>query len=695
MKKEIILCRITIIGAICAILYILLKVSLEKSMQMTDGLYINEIMPNALAFKGSEAGCCDWIELYNNSDQAVNLEGYGLSDIPGNPFRWKFPSIDIDEGGYLVIAASADKLDYDGLCCGYALDKEGGEVTLTAPDGEKIDTIIYGKTECDVSYGRSANNTDFFGTFLTPTPGEENGILITKNDKMDKEVPQVRLGLESGFYQPGTEVVMEADDHATILYTLDGSIPTVKSAIYREPVKLEVREGFDAVVIRAAAYRENSIGPVTTATYFLCDKSKYHLSEVSLVVDPDLLFGDDGIFVSGNTAKLFTARGYKAEASNVMLNTKINATLQFENSNGWQSTEGKIKLSGVSSRGYAEKNLVLQMEEPYEAGEDKLVASVNLKAQGAGDPMIYCKSSAFIEGAASGLDIGTRRAHFVNLFIDGEYWGIYYIQEGINSYYNRHYGVSDSERITVKISPDFLGEKNDYGNARLCVEYDNATSNEKAEYEIFYNNIISNTADLEYDWIYEHIDMNNFMDYVATQLFWANVDWPQNNIEMWRSKTVDEDNPYADMRWRWRLYDMDCCMAGWLGASGDYIRWDALGSLLSIECKKDEEVYLTAALFQKLWDDPGFRVCFKNRFLELLDTVYCEETLLDQFREHKALIQSDIEISLYKLNSGFVQANEGKSIPKTLDEWNENMEYFEKFIKGRGKYCREMIQEHG
>ncbi len=48
----------------------------------------------------------DWIELVNMDTNAVNLDGWGLSDNPAKPFRWTFPSVTLQPGEYLVVFAS-------------------------------------------------------------------------------------------------------------------------------------------------------------------------------------------------------------------------------------------------------------------------------------------------------------------------------------------------------------------------------------------------------------------------------------------------------------------------------------------------------------------------------------------------------------------------------------------------------------
>ncbi len=54
----------------------------------------------------------DWIELYNNGDDAVNLLGFGLSDREREPFKWVFPEYHLPGGGRVLVFAS-DRDRYD------------------------------------------------------------------------------------------------------------------------------------------------------------------------------------------------------------------------------------------------------------------------------------------------------------------------------------------------------------------------------------------------------------------------------------------------------------------------------------------------------------------------------------------------------------------------------------------------------
>ena len=57
---------------------------------------INEFLAdNALTNFDDDGDNEDWVELYNQGDEDVDLQGYFLSDNPENPLRWELSLIHI------------------------------------------------------------------------------------------------------------------------------------------------------------------------------------------------------------------------------------------------------------------------------------------------------------------------------------------------------------------------------------------------------------------------------------------------------------------------------------------------------------------------------------------------------------------------------------------------------------------------
>ena len=46
------------------------------------------------------------------------------------------------------------------------------------------------------------------------------------------------------------------------------------------------------------------------------------------------------------------------------------------------------------------------------------------------------------------------------------------------------------------------------------------------------------------------MDVDQYIDYQAAEIYMANADWPSSNIKFWRSST-------GDNRWRWVVFDTD------------------------------------------------------------------------------------------------------------------------------------------
>src|SRR5210317_1872734 len=48
----------------------------------------------------------DWIEIYNPSDETINLDGWFLTDEADDLEKWEFPAVVISRGRFLVVFAS-------------------------------------------------------------------------------------------------------------------------------------------------------------------------------------------------------------------------------------------------------------------------------------------------------------------------------------------------------------------------------------------------------------------------------------------------------------------------------------------------------------------------------------------------------------------------------------------------------------
>ncbi len=115
----------------------------------------------------------DWIELYNNTNEVVDLSGKYLSDSKTDLKKWQIPAgTKMNPSSYLIIWADKDE-GQSGLHTNFKLSKSGDELKLSNDDGTIIDSLTFGQQETNISLARNPNGT---GDFVNqdPTFGVKN-----------------------------------------------------------------------------------------------------------------------------------------------------------------------------------------------------------------------------------------------------------------------------------------------------------------------------------------------------------------------------------------------------------------------------------------------------------------------------------------------------------------------------------------
>ena len=64
---------------------------------------INEYCPSTSVVADEDGDTSDWIELYNNSEAEVSLEGWHLSDRMDNLAKWTFPAVTMPPQSYMLV----------------------------------------------------------------------------------------------------------------------------------------------------------------------------------------------------------------------------------------------------------------------------------------------------------------------------------------------------------------------------------------------------------------------------------------------------------------------------------------------------------------------------------------------------------------------------------------------------------------
>lgn len=147
-------------------------------ISISGDLVINEFMSdneNTVADQDGEYD--DWIELYNNGTENVNLDGYYLSDDVGDPYQWMFPDTSIMAGEYIVIWADDDD-GQQGLHTNFKLSKSGETILLSDNSQNLLDQVTFLQQKPDTTTGRFPNGTGDFVMMLSTFGAENTNIWV-------------------------------------------------------------------------------------------------------------------------------------------------------------------------------------------------------------------------------------------------------------------------------------------------------------------------------------------------------------------------------------------------------------------------------------------------------------------------------------------------------------------------------------
>jgi Lamin Tail Domain len=133
------------------------------------------VASNTTGIRDVDGETSDWIELHNRGTTPANLEGWCLTDDPGQLERWCFPSASIPAQGYLLVFASGKHFSgaVAQLHASFRLKATADYLALVRPGGAIADAYApYPEQKENVAYGLTASGThDYLGV---PTPAAPN-----------------------------------------------------------------------------------------------------------------------------------------------------------------------------------------------------------------------------------------------------------------------------------------------------------------------------------------------------------------------------------------------------------------------------------------------------------------------------------------------------------------------------------------
>ncbi len=482
----------------------------------------------------------------------------------------------------------------------------------------------------------------------------------------------VEFSAASGFYKEAFRLTLKSARGYDIYYTLDGSEPNKESLLYQEPVLIEnpdqnpniyagrtdTSTGFlkddierysvnlpapnyeipsfrveKCMVIRAVSFDEQDTATeIVNRVYFVEDKeekSYQNIGVISIVTDPVNLFDyDSGIYVTGAVYEEYADSDRDYWADGYWCHWPSNYTQRGKE---WERTvwvdyfdaDGKhilgqnagIRIHGGGSRGFAEKSLNLYSRKEYSGKRnfngkvfDSGYQAHKLMLFSGGDDVGSKLKDYLVHTLSKELDVATMDFIPCALFLDGEYWGVYYLTEAYDADYIKfHYNVGKATIIK---------------NGLLEEGYKTGFEKYQDMMDFLQQNDMSNGEN--YEKACSLIDMESYIDYYASLIYVARTgDWPGSNVALWRSDTASE-REYEDGRWRFMVFDVNSS-----GSIGSALRADDT-LRRTIEVDKG---------FRALLMNPEFKKKFCVRLMDMGNVVYREEKVKEFIDEYTALME--------------------------------------------------------
>ncbi len=116
---------------------------------------LNECMASNIQGEANTFGdYSDWIELKNNFDFSIGLNGYFISDDISNLQKYAFKSEDFIEANGRLIVWGDDRMESGIPHCGFSIRSSGDSLYLSDSQGGIIDSVSFGSIPSDSSWAR-------------------------------------------------------------------------------------------------------------------------------------------------------------------------------------------------------------------------------------------------------------------------------------------------------------------------------------------------------------------------------------------------------------------------------------------------------------------------------------------------------------------------------------------------------------
>ena len=490
-----------------------------------------------------------WVELYNPTDAAINLKDYKIGTKNKASKAWQLPDMNVPAKGYVVIYCDKEGKEDNRLHANFRLES-GKDGNLYLFKGSDIVDKLEGMAKMpapDVAYGRKTDGADEWGYQLTPTAGKANtgeicngkhilgAPVFSEMGRVGNSTVNLTLSLPDG-----------APEGAVIRYTTNGSEPTATSTKYTSAIKITKTK-----VIRAKVFCDGWLSPVSSAQSYIFHPRSM-TTPIFSVQTNDKYLNDKEIGLFPNNTK---------KEDKKLHDWRRPVNIEMFTAEGEESTFNQLsetRIQGGASRANALKSMVFYANKRFDPDHKRFsyeffpdqkpgvteFKSFSLRDGGNDFGDMYFRDLIIQRTMASHVDLDWQAGHAAVLYINGEYMGMLNIRERSNedNVYSNYGGLEDLDMVEI-------GHEQINGQDMFEEELKEGTADFYEAFKAFYSQKGHTLAEYE-----QWLDVSEYLNVAAMNLFYGNNDWPGNNTVFWRP---NEDDTESGLPKRFRVIVKD------------------------------------------------------------------------------------------------------------------------------------------
>ena len=548
--------------------FTLIVATLLSGSASAQTLKINEIMQSNVATLMDDITEFpdSWVELYNPTDAAINLKDYKLSIKNKEKKAWQLPNKTVAAKGYALIYCDKEGKEDNRLHADFRLESGKGCQVYLFKSGEIVDSLPEALKKMpapDVAYGRKTDGASEWGYQLTPSAGKAN-----TGDVCDaKHILGAPVFSETGRVTSGSSTINleislpeDAPEGAYITYATNGSEPTAKSTKYTKAISIKA-----TTVIRAKVFCDGWLSPVSTAQSYIFHPRTMTVPIFSVQTDDKYLNDTKiGLFANNNSKEDKKTHDWRRPVNIEFfpVEGEVSAFNQL----------GETRIQGGQSRSNALKSMVFYANKRFDPDHKRFsyeffpdqkpgiteFKSFSLRDGGNDFGDLYFRDLIIQRTVGKKVDLDWQAGHTAVLYINGEYMGMLNIRERSNedNIFSNYDGLEDLDM--VEISHEQVNNKD-----MFIEELKEGTSDFYESFKAFYSEKGHTLAEYE-----EWMDVKEYLNVIALNFFYGNIDFPGNNLVFWRPNDDDTKSGLPKI-WRVIVKDTDFGL-GLYGRQNDY-----------------------------------------------------------------------------------------------------------------------------